>query len=181
MTDFDNINRPAHYAKGRRFEVIEVLEDWAQFAPNIKQGIALAQALKYLGRLWTKNDGITATPESNLRKAQWYLDRLNQHMIDDDPDSGLDLDPFDHPDVMGPQFEHTFRRNIGLEGGISDEDDAGPRDVYPGSVYDDVLEFRDVDLSVDVGRRGGEVEEFRGSGKGGGTGRYLAEKDTWTA
>ena len=52
-----------------------MIEDWAQFAPNVKQGI-LGAALKYLGRLYTKNDGVTSSPELNLRKAQWYLDRL---------------------------------------------------------------------------------------------------------
>lgn len=82
---YDNIDRPAHYAAGRRFEVIEVIEDWTQFAPSVKQGIALGAALKYLGRLYTKNDGVTSSPELNLRKAQWYLDRLMQHMIDDAP------------------------------------------------------------------------------------------------
>lgn len=74
---YDNVNRPAHYAKGRRFEVIEVIEDWAQFAPTVKQGITYAQVLKYLGRLWGKGD-----PMENLSKALWYLERLEQHLID---------------------------------------------------------------------------------------------------
>ena len=91
---YDKIDRPAHYAAGRRFEVIEVIEDWAQFAPNVKQGLALGSALKYLGRLWTKNDGITSSPELNLRKAQWYLDRLMGHMIDDAPEPDGDGEGF---------------------------------------------------------------------------------------
>lgn len=79
MSYYDDISRPAHYAAGRRFEVIEVLEDWAQFAPNVKQGLAYAQALKYLGRMWSKD-----TPSKNLSKAIWYLERLEQHLLDDD-------------------------------------------------------------------------------------------------
>lgn len=112
MTDAIN---PAHYRAGRRFEVIEVLEDWAQFAPNVKQGIALAQALKYLGRLYCKGE-----PEENLRKAQWYLDRLGQHLIDDAPE--IPFDPYEHPDTV------RFERSVGLEGGISDEDIRDLRD-----------------------------------------------------
>lgn len=128
---YDPINRPAHYAAGRRFEVIEVIEDWAQFAPDVKQGIALGAALKYLGRLWTKNDGITSSAEMNLRKAQWYLDRLMQHMIDAAPEHPMDPGDLDYGDdlpwdVSDDPYEHPdtarFKRTVGLEGGISDED-----------------------------------------------------------
>lgn len=90
MTDFDPVNRPAHYAAGRRFEVIEIIEDWAQFAPDVKQGVCYASALKYLGRLWSKTDGPNDKPEVHLRKAIWYLQRLEQHMTHQRPEEGVD-------------------------------------------------------------------------------------------
>jgi hypothetical protein len=170
---YDSVNCPAHYAEGRKFEVIEVIEDWAQFAPNVKQGIALGAALKYLGRLYTKDDGITSTPELNLRKAQWYLDRLMGHMMDDGPipfDPGdLDLgdsmpwdkdDPYDHPDTrrfglknMGALANDSRLRHLGLVGGISDGD---LTDEDWAAIYD--MEFHvDVDdpeadgsVSIDI-------------------------------
>jgi Protein of unknwon function (DUF3310) len=68
---FDPVNRPAHYAEGRRFEVIDVLEDWAGRAPDPVLGGLLWQSCKYLGRLFDKAD-----PLEDARKARWYLDRL---------------------------------------------------------------------------------------------------------
>lgn len=146
MTDAIN---PAHYTAGRRFEVIEVLEDWAQFAPNVKQGIALAQALKYLGRMYSKGD-----PAENLQKAQWFLDRLGQHLVDDfqgkpaDLDLGDDLpwdptdDPYWHPDtaLFGLKNEGALK-NLGLIGGISDGDLSD----------EDWAAFYDSGFTVDVG------------------------------
>ena len=151
---FDPIERPAHYAQGRRFEVIEVIEDWAQFAPNVKQGIALGAALKYLGRLYTKNDGVTSSPELNLRKAQWYLDRLMQHMIDDAPEHPVDPgdldygdslpwdveDPYQHPDTLHFGASEEALRRIGLVGGISDGDLSD----------DDWAQMYDMEFHVDV-------------------------------
>lgn len=161
---YDSVNCPAHYAEGRRFEVIEVIEDWAQFAPNVKQGIALGAALKYLGRLYTKNDGITSNPELNLRKAQWYLDRLMGHLIDDAPElpvdpGDLDLgenlpwdveDPYDHPDTRlfglknrgALKDDARLQKRLGLVGGISDGDltDEDWADIYDREFFVDVDE-----------------------------------------
>ena len=145
---YDPINRPAHYAAGRRFEVIEVIEDWSQFAPDVKQGIALGAALKYLGRLWTKNDGITSSAEMNLRKAQWYLDRLMQHMIDAAPEHPVDPGDLDYGDDMPWDRIYSMSsaaKTVGLEGGIGDED---PTDAK--AFYEEVLGYTDFEFHVDV-------------------------------
>jgi hypothetical protein len=67
----DPVNHPAHYAEGRRYEVIDVIEDAVQFAPNPVAGGLQWQALKYIHRCWNKD----SAPQ-DLRKARWYLDRL---------------------------------------------------------------------------------------------------------
>ena len=59
----DMVNRPPHYTMGR-FEVIDVLEDWAADDPHIWT------TLKYLARY--KHKG---APLQDLEKARWYLDR----------------------------------------------------------------------------------------------------------
>ena len=68
---FDPVDRPAHYNEGRRFEVIDVLEDWASRAPDPVLGGLLWQSCKYLGRLFDKAD-----PVEDAKKARWYLSRL---------------------------------------------------------------------------------------------------------
>ena len=66
----DNVNSPAHYTRGR-VEAIETIEDAIQDAPNPIEGMLQAQVLKYLLRLWIKDN-----PEEDAKKARWYLDRL---------------------------------------------------------------------------------------------------------
>jgi hypothetical protein len=68
---FDPVDRPAHYNEGRRFQVIDVLEDWASRAPDPVLGGLLWQSCKYLGRLFDKAD-----PLEDAKKARWYLSRL---------------------------------------------------------------------------------------------------------
>lgn len=67
----DVVNSPSHYTEGRRFEVIEVLEDWAGRAPDPVLGGLLWNSLKYLGRLWDKEN-----PLQDAKKSRWYIDRL---------------------------------------------------------------------------------------------------------
>lgn len=59
----DVINHPAHYADGRQFEPIDVIEDW-------QLGFNLGNAVKYISRADRKGDPIV-----DLRKALWYLQR----------------------------------------------------------------------------------------------------------
>ena len=59
----DVINSPSHYAEGRKYEPIAVIEDW-------ELGYHLGNALKYISRAGRKD----ATTQ-DLRKAVWYLNR----------------------------------------------------------------------------------------------------------
>lgn len=65
----DPVDRPSHYVDGRRFETIDVLEDW--FAENPW----LWNAAKYLSRAGRKGDAVT-----DLRKAVWYIQRYMRHL-----------------------------------------------------------------------------------------------------
>ena len=67
----DPVNHPAHYAEGRKYEVIDVIEDSVQFAPDPVAGGLQWQTLKYIHRCWSKDTAL-----QDLRKARWYLDRL---------------------------------------------------------------------------------------------------------
>lgn len=65
MTNHDPINRPSHYAAGRKYETIEVIEDWAL-------SYRLGNVVKYISRAGRKDPDKTV---EDLEKARWYLDR----------------------------------------------------------------------------------------------------------
>lgn len=66
----DRVNSPSHYTSGR-VEAIDTIEDAIKDAPNPTAGMLQAQILKYLLRLWLKDN-----PTEDAKKARWYLDRL---------------------------------------------------------------------------------------------------------
>ena len=66
----DPVNSPSHYTSGTQ-EAIEIIEEAIDAAPSNKLGMLQAQVLKYLLRLWLKDN-----PAQDARKAQWYLNRL---------------------------------------------------------------------------------------------------------
>ena len=66
----DSVNSPAHYTRGTQ-EAIDIIEEAIQDAPSIQLGMLQAQVLKYLLRMWLKNN-----PMEDAKKARWYLDRL---------------------------------------------------------------------------------------------------------
>ena len=66
----DPVNHPEHYTAGK-VEVIEILEQAVQDAPDPISGGLLWQTLKYLLRLWYKGNMI-----QDAKKARWYLNRL---------------------------------------------------------------------------------------------------------
>ena len=66
----DEVNSPSHYTRGKQ-EAIDIIEEVIGDAPDPKSGMLQAQVLKYLLRLWLKDN-----PEQDARKAQWYLNRL---------------------------------------------------------------------------------------------------------
>ena len=69
----DRVNSPSHYTSGKT-EAIDVIEDAIKTAPSAIYGMLQGQVLKYLLRVWLKDN-----PLEDLKKAQWYLTRLIQH------------------------------------------------------------------------------------------------------
>ena len=66
----DRVNHPSHYTSGKT-EVIDIIEDAIKDAPSNAEGMLQAQVLKYILRMWLKDN-----PVEDARKAQWYLTRL---------------------------------------------------------------------------------------------------------
>jgi len=66
----DRVNSPAHYTRGSQ-EAIDTIEEAIQDAPTPTEGMLQGQVLKYLLRLWLKDN-----PAEDAKKAQWYLTRL---------------------------------------------------------------------------------------------------------
>lgn len=70
----DRVNSPSHYTAGNQ-EVIDIIEDAIKTAPDTTQGMLQAQVLKYMLRLWLKDN-----PIEDAKKAEWYLKRLISKM-----------------------------------------------------------------------------------------------------
>ena len=66
----DKVNSPAHYTRGKQ-EAIDIIEEAIQDAPDVSSGMLQAQVLKYLLRLWLKDNS-----KQDAEKARWYLNRL---------------------------------------------------------------------------------------------------------
>ena len=66
----DMVNSPSHYTQGTQ-EAIDIIEEAIANAPGPITGMLQAQVLKYLLRLWNKEN-----PAQDAKKAQWYLTRL---------------------------------------------------------------------------------------------------------
>lgn len=74
----DLVNHPPHYSNpNKKFETIDKIEDAVQFAPNPVLGGLQWQVLKYMDRLWDKEN-----PKQDAKKACWYLNRLIQKLED---------------------------------------------------------------------------------------------------
>ena len=65
MVNHDPINSPSHYAAGRKYETIDVIDDWGL-------GYRLGNSVKYISRAGRKDPAKTI---EDLKKARWYLDR----------------------------------------------------------------------------------------------------------
>ena len=70
----DPVNSPSHY-QYNGFEVIYVLEEAVRRAPDPVKGSLQYQVLKYMLRLWGKEN-----PLQDAKKSRWYLDRLIEKM-----------------------------------------------------------------------------------------------------
>ena len=66
----DRVNSPSHYTSGR-LEAIDIIEDAVKDAPTPGKAVLQAQVLKYMLRLWLKDN-----PLEDAKKAEWYLKRL---------------------------------------------------------------------------------------------------------
>ena len=66
----DRVDNPSHYTAGKS-EAIDVIEDAIKDAPNVEAGFLQGQVLKYLLRIWLKDN-----PLEDAKKARWYLNRL---------------------------------------------------------------------------------------------------------
>lgn len=66
---FDPVERPSHYAEGRKYEPIKVIEDW-------KLSYCLGNALKYISRVGRKEDSL-----QDLDKAIWYLKKEREQYV----------------------------------------------------------------------------------------------------
>ena len=66
----DRVNSPSHYTQGSQ-EAIVTIEEAIADAPSVKAGMLQGQVLKYLLRLWYKDN-----PAEDAKKARWYLNRL---------------------------------------------------------------------------------------------------------
>ena len=66
----DMVNSPSHYTQGR-VEVIDVIEDSIAAAPSVVTGMLQGQVLKYILRLWHKDNA-----KQDAEKSLWYLKRL---------------------------------------------------------------------------------------------------------
>jgi hypothetical protein len=65
----DPVN-PQHY-RNYRVEVIDILEDAVARAPDAVKGSLQYQVLKYMLRLWDKENAL-----QDAKKSRWYLERL---------------------------------------------------------------------------------------------------------
>ena len=72
----DRVNSPSHYTSGKT-EAIDIIEDAIKDAPSSVFGMLQGQVLKYLLRVWLKDN-----PLEDMKKARWYLDRLIAHYTD---------------------------------------------------------------------------------------------------
>ena len=66
----DPVNNPSHYNYGK-FEVIDILEQAVSRAPDPVKGSLQYQVLKYMLRIWDKQN-----PLQDAQKSRWYLNRL---------------------------------------------------------------------------------------------------------
>ncbi len=67
------VNHPDHYQSNKGLEVIQVMEAFTEGQEGI-EAICTGNVLKYICR-WKKKNGI-----QDLKKAEWYLQRLIRHM-----------------------------------------------------------------------------------------------------
>lgn len=164
---FDPVNKPSHYAEGRQFETIEVIEDW-------KLSYRLGNCVKYISRAGRKGDR-----KQDLEKAAWYLqreieaiDKPSQYQppadvqyedvleyygqsvdLDEAWPNAADTVPFDFPDEWGNAWSETPDYVTGWD------DSLGPIEIEPEEIQErlakkDLNQFADDEIVSTIERRG---------------------------
>lgn len=97
----DMVNHPPHYTRGG----VECIDALASATAGLEgmDAVCTAAAIKYLWR-WKFKNGV-----EDLRKAQWYLNRLIQTQVQpfEDPQYGLPLRDVPNPDRTWAKWEAT--------------------------------------------------------------------------
>lgn len=70
----DSVNHPKHYTN-RKMEAIDIIEMIIEVEKNPKVAYNMSNVLKYLLRFRDKGK-----PIEDLKKAQWYLNRMIKHL-----------------------------------------------------------------------------------------------------
>lgn len=69
----NNVDHPLHYQSDKGVEVIDVMEAFTEGLEGI-EAVDTAQIIKYICR-WKKKNG-----KEDLKKAEWYLQHLINHI-----------------------------------------------------------------------------------------------------
>lgn len=107
----DNVNHPAHYMTDKGIETIDVIEAFTSNLLGI-EAVCTANVIKYICR-WKKKNGI-----EDLKKAQWYLTRLIDHMEEKhkQTETKLTADELQRAWLTEPvSFEIKLPSNTGVE------------------------------------------------------------------
>lgn len=99
----ETVNHPSHYQSKSGLEAIDVIEAFCDGLEGI-EAFCTGNALKYLCR-WKSKNGI-----EDLRKAEWYLQRLIRHMELVEADKKLGLTTT-NKDVLlnGKSYKEIFK------------------------------------------------------------------------
>lgn len=139
MSEFDPVTRPSHYAAGRQYEPIDVIEDWAL-------GFHEANALKYISRSGRKDNQI-----QDLEKAVWYLGRRIEHLKDIESEEFVKtVNPSQYID-HNKLIKNALRHEV-ISG---DEDDSSPR----VEIRDDTTELITVEDARDIASDGLDLDD----------------------
>ena len=139
MTEFDPVSRPSHYAAGRKYEPIDVIEDWVL-------GFHEANALKYISRSGRKDNQI-----QDLEKAVWYLERRIEHLKD------IESEEFVKAVNPGQHIDHNKLVKNALKHEVISSDEAAP--VPRVEVRDDATELVTVEDARGIASDGLDLDE----------------------
>lgn len=77
----NEVDHPPHY-NNRKMEAIDIIEMIIEIEKNPKVAYNMSNVLKYLLRFRDKG-----TPTKDLRKAEWYLNRMIDHICNEGTDN----------------------------------------------------------------------------------------------